>query len=270
MFRLRSSGLWPSPLRPAPLRLGALLALCVLLPAPALAQDLFAPEQQVPLTVPQSRDLYEVLIDHFDKDENSRLSEKEFLALPTQLFLELDSNEDDVLDSVEFAESMERAGEFVRLESVRLFDKDGDGALQAKEFRKLDSPVGRGGARALLALYFGAMPPRKGKGKSKPPGWRDFFAMLDADGDGAVPIGELLPQRLDSLRRDTQFASLIGGAAEEGDDGTLSEESFLQLWRDRFALMDRDRDGGLSAVEIYSFVASGGKAKRSRFRPARR
>lgn len=271
VFRLRGSDLRPSSLRRGLLRLGALLAPCLLLlPAPAPAQDLFAPAQQVPLTVPQSRDLYEVLIDHYDRDQNSRLSEKEFLALPTQLFLELDSDENDVLDSVEFAESMERAGEFVRLESVRLFDKDGDGELQAKEFRQLDGPVGRSGVRALLALYFGGEPPRKGKkGKSKPPSWRDVFEMLDIDGDGSVPIGEELPQRLDTLRRDTRFAGLIARAEQEGD-GTLSEDGFLQLWRDRFALMDRDRDGGLSAVEIYSFATSGGKAKRSRFRPARR
>jgi Ca2+-binding EF-hand superfamily protein len=217
-----------------------------------------------------------------DSNADGKVTLDEFLAAQQRRFAVLDTQHRGSLDAVDFAAAPGSTKFFNRMAQgvLKHEDKDGDGKLSAAEasaaadarFARLDR--NNDGVLSAEELAAGGFRGRHGGGgdDKRAAHAQDRLAKLDTNKDGVVSRDEFVADanarfaQADSnhdglvdaseivnspraLDREAHFAQRQMHWMDSNGDGLVSEQEFLDAAKKRFARMDRDGDGVLTAAD---------------------
>ncbi|MGD9670023.1 MAG: EF-hand domain-containing protein [Hyphomicrobiaceae bacterium] len=211
-----------------------------------------------------------------DADKDGVVTLDEFLKPRLERFAEIDKNSDGSLDAAELsARMMQNAGQRQRMMMARL-DVDGDGKVTKDEFesaahhgrrgmhRGRDGHDGghhrmRGGMKRQQdsnaeggAAEDGATRKPEGDQAERGRGNRaqrsaERFARLDVNGDGVITTADLEARTSERL---SWFQKKELHVLDKDGDGKVSADEFAARSKQRFADIDLDKDGRITAADL--------------------
>ncbi len=223
-----------------------------------------------------------------DTDNDGTVTLEEFLKPRSDRFAELDTTADGELDASELtARVQQKAGRRQRMTMARL-DADGDGQVTKEEFEKTAGHWRRGmrGGRHGHRGYGrhdgggSGMHERQGmdgmSGMEGGPGDEarrgrgdraerraerrvQRFARLDANGDGVITAADLEARAAERLG---WFRKMQLHVLDADGNGTVSRDEFTARGKQRFADIDLDKDGKISAADLPPGMAERWEKKR--------
>lgn len=216
-----------------------------------------------------------------DTDKDGAVTLEEFVKPRQERFAALDTSKDGALDGGEVTARMQQmAGQRQRM-MMATFDADGDGKVTREEFEKAahhgrggmrghrgggrhgwhrgrfgdEGPAASdksGGADANVQQGMAGMPGMAGMEGGRGPGkrgaWRQQrFERMDANGDGVITAADLearMAERLEYARKKKLHV------LDKNGDGKVSADEFADRAKQRFADMDLDKDGKITAADL--------------------
>ncbi len=224
------------------------------------------------------------MLKQLDANKDGTVTLDEFLKPKSDRFAELDKNGDGFLDAGELSARMQqKAGQRQRMMMARL-DGDGDGKVTKDEFEQSSRHRGRGMHRGRHGRHGGynrmqegmqggmiepddgaaddkaAQEDAAGKpqaDQAKRPATRaermaKRFELLDANGDGVITVADLEAR---ASERVGWFQKKKLHVLDKDGDGKVSADEFAARSKQRFADIDLDKDGKITAADLPPWAA---------------
>lgn len=225
-----------------------------------------------------------------DADGDGSVTLDEFLKPRSDRFAALDTTADGALDASELTARMQqKSGQRQRIMMARL-DADGDGQVTKEEFEKMAGHGRRGmrgghhghrgygrhdgGGRGMHQRQgmegMSGMAGMEGKGDEGGRGRGDRaerraerreqrFSRMDANGDGVITAADLEARTAERLG---WFQKKQLHVLDADGDGTVSRDEFTARSKQRFADIDLDKDGKITAADLPPGMAERWEKKR--------
>lgn len=229
-----------------------------------------------------------------DADNDGSVTLEEFIKPKNDRFAELDTNKDGFVDADELTARMKTKAEHRARMMMARMDFDGDGKIQKDDFRgkgrwgrwhdrdgmrdddrgadradaieDADEPKEAEKAAEASGTSAAAQSPQAEEPAAKSDTserWRDrkgrrgarraqMFERMDANGDGVIDMTDLLAranERIDYAKRKRMHV------LDKNGDGKISLDEFTARSRQRFADLDLDNDGKITAKDLPPRVA---------------